>query len=293
MRLGWFETVDPVPELNNVHVFALIPGWLDAGESASMALNAFENNVQAKPLASLVTPGEFFDFTRYRPTSFFEEGKYRIRVPSALAIYGHTETNDFIFLRIPEPHMKAEEYIESVLQIFKYFNVTRYCLLGSVYEMLPHTRPPLITGRTSSQVLKNAIELAKVVPSNYEGPTSILSRVGQEAEKLDIETLNLIVHIPGYFQIANDHRGEIRLLEALELLYRMPVPQKDIEIAKRETEQMKESAEAFLKVHPELRQMLTELEKNYDIRVNGEQSTQLSPEVEEFLQKMSRRFESE
>jgi hypothetical protein len=81
-------------------------------------------------------------------------------------------------------------------------------------------------------------------------------------------------------------------LEALELLYKVPVPQKDVELAKSETEQMKESAEAFLRAHPELRQMLAELERNYDIRVNGEKSTQLSPEVEEFLQKMSRRFES-
>ena len=293
MRLGSFEIADSAPQLLNPHAFAFIPSWLNAGESAAMAITALEEASHAETLGSLVTSGEFFDFTRYRPTIFSKEGTNKLQLPNALATYGKISGSDFIFLRLPEPHMKSEQYIESVLQLFEYFKVKRYCLLGSIYEMLPHTRPPLVTGQASNQVLQNALEVAKVVPSHYEGPASILSLIGQETEKLGIETLSLIAHVPGYFQISADHRGEIRLMEVLEVLYNIPLPQKDIEQAREETEQMKTAAETFLQAHPELRQMLAELEHNYDVRVNGEEQTRLPPEVEEFLQKMSRRFESE
>jgi predicted ATP-grasp superfamily ATP-dependent carboligase len=246
VRLGWFDIIDPAPELQNPHAFVVIPSWLNAGESAAMALNALEESSHAEHLALLVTPGEFFDFTRYRPTTLMKEETTKLEVPSAMATYGKTQESDFIFLRLPEPHMSSERYIESVLELFKYFKVKRYCLLGSVYEMLPHTRPPFITGRASNQHLQNTLEIAKVLPSQYEGPTSILSLIGQEAEKLGIETLSLVVHVPGYFQLPADHRGETRLLEICEVLYNIPVPRQDIEQAREETDQMKTAAEAFL-----------------------------------------------
>jgi len=292
MKLGWFDTVDSVPELQNPHAFAVIPSWLNAGESAVMALDALEEYSHTKPLASLVTPGEFFDFTRYRPTALMEEGTTRLEMPNATATYGKAQDSDFIFLRLPEPHMRSEQYIESTLELFKYFKVKRYCLVGSVYEMLPHTRPPLITGRASGQQLQKSIEAAKVSPGQDEGQTSILSLIGQEAEKLGIETLSLLVHVPGYFQLSADHRGETRLLEVFKLLYDTPIPPEDVEKAREETDQITTAAETFLKVHPQLRQMLTQLENNYDARVNSREQTQLSPEVEEFLQQMSRRFET-
>ena len=292
MRLGWFDAIDPVPELQNPHAFVVIPSWLNAGESAVMALGALEEYSHAKPLASLVTPGEFFDFTRYRPITSIKEGAVKLELPNVVITYGKTQASDFIFLRLLEPHMRSEKYIESVLEVFKYFKVKRYCLIGSVYEMLPHTRPPLITGRASDQKLQKTIELAKVLLSQYEGPTSILNLIEQEAEKLDIETLSLVVHIPGYFQLSANHSGETRLLEVCEVLYNIQVPEEDLEQARQENDQMKTASEAFLQAHPQLRQMLTQLENNYDARVNSKEQTRLSPEVEEFLQSMRRRFEA-
>lgn len=292
VRLGWFETIDTIPELQNPHAFVVIPSWLNAGESAVMAVNALEEYSHAKPLASLVTPGDFFDFTRYRPITSMKEGTVKIALPNAVITYGKAQASDFIFMRLPEPHMRSEKYIESVLELLKYFKVKRYSLIGSVYEMLPHTRPPLVTGRASNQQLQKTIELAKVLPSEYEGPTSVLSLIEQEAEKLGIETLSLVVHIPGYYQFSANHCGETRLLEVCEVLYNIPVPQEDIELARQESSQMKTASEAFLQAHPELKQMLTQMENNYDARVNSKEQTRLSPEVEEFLQNMSRRFEA-
>jgi hypothetical protein len=292
MKLGWFETVEPVPELRNVHVFTIIPPWLNAGESARLATEYLQENTSAQPLAQLSAPGEFFDFTRYRPNVSLVEGASKLEIPNAVASFSKGSSIDFIFLRLPEPHMRSEVYIESVLELFKYFKVKRYNLIGSMYEMLPHTRPPFITGSASNQWLQNSIEVARVIPSNYEGPTSIMSLLAQEAKKLGTETLSLVVHLPIYLPVPADHRGETKLLEVCEALYGIPVPPSDILKARDEDEQVKETAEAFLKQNPQLRFMLTQLEDNYDARVNNHQQVRLSPEIERFLQDMSRGFEA-
>lgn len=292
MKLGWFETVDPVPELRNVHVFVVIPPWLNAGESARLAVEYLQENTGAQPLAQLSAPGEFFDFTRYRPNVALVDGASKLEIPNVLATYSKGPSIDFMFLRLLEPHMRSEVYIESILELFKYFKVKRYTLVGSMYEMLPHTRPPFITGSASNQWLQNSIDVAGIVPSNYEGPTSIMSQLAIEAKKLGVETLSMVVHLPIYLPLPTDHRGETRLLETVEALYGIPVPQSDLQKAKEEDEQVKDTAEAFLKQNPQLKFMLTQLENNYDARVNKREQIRLSPEIEKFLQDMSRGFET-
>jgi len=292
MKLGRFETTEPVPELNNPHILAIIPPWLNAGESARLAIEYLEERTIARPLAQLSAPGDFFDFTRYRPTVSLVDRESKFEIPNASASFTTGPSHDFIFLHLPEPHMRSELYIDSILELFKYFKAKRYTLIGSMYEMLPHTRPPFITGSASNQRLQNSIEVARVIPSNYEGPTSIMSLLGQEAKKLGIETLSLVVHLPIYLPVPADHRGEIQLLEVCEALYGIPVPQSDIEKARDENEQVKATAEAFLKRNPQLRFMLTQLENNYDARVNNHEQVRLSPEIEKFLQDLTKGFEA-
>src|SRR5208283_1112545 len=99
-----------------------------------------------EPLARLGRPGEFFDFTRYRPHTSFRDNRIEIELPNATISFGKTQINDLLLLHLPEPHMNSEAYIESVLEVLKFFNAKRYCLLGSVYDMVPHTRPLIVTG---------------------------------------------------------------------------------------------------------------------------------------------------
>jgi len=42
--------------------------------------------------------------------------------------------------------MLGELYVNSVLQLLKAFKVKRYCLLGSMYDMVPHTKKLLVSG---------------------------------------------------------------------------------------------------------------------------------------------------
>ena len=292
VRLRAFNLGEPVPELNGPHAFAIIRPWIDAGSVASLTLSCLETDLGGKELARLVRPGNFFDLTRYRPTLRREEDRVEVEVPNAVINYGRQkEDRDFLFLRLLEPHMLAEAYVASVMELLKTFSVKRYCLLGSMYDIVPYTRPLLVTGRASNLVLQNELEVAKVVPSDYQGPTTILHLIEQRALQLGMETLSLVVHLPNYLMMAEDYRGVGRLMEVLHSLYGLAMSQADVEKANEQEEQVSQLAEQIMQQEPRLRLALKQLEANYDSRFKEEkEETRLSPEVEKFLQDLDKRF---
>jgi len=272
---------------------AVISSWMDAGKSASMTLALLEESTEVGALATLSRPGEFFDFTRYRPVVSRNDDSAEIKLTNATVTYAKRESGfDFIFLRLPEPHAMAEIYIDSIVELLKSFGVKRYGLVGSIYDMVPHTRPLLVTGSASSESLQNSLSAAKVIASNYEGPTTILQLIGQQALQSGIETFDLIVHMPGYFSPEDDYRGQKRLMEVIGSLYGIPLPQECNDKAREQEEQFIQVAEQFLEQQPQLRVILKQLEDNYDARTKKEkEEIRLSPDVEKFLQELGKRFE--
>jgi predicted ATP-grasp superfamily ATP-dependent carboligase len=292
MRIRAFDLIEPVPELNEPHAFVVVRPWIDVGSGGSLTLSCLEDILGDTELGRLRRPGNFFDLTRYRPTVRREEDRVEVDIPNAVISYGKQEEGrDFLFVQLPEPHMLAEIYVDSVLELLKAFSVKRYCLIGSMYDMVPHTRPLLVTGAASNLALQNELDLARVVPSNYQGPTTILSLLGQKVLQSGMETLSLIVHIPNYLNLEEDYRCVARLMEILHSLYGFTIPDADASKAKEQEKQISQLAEQIMKQEPRYRIALEQLEKNYDSRFKEEtEGTRLSPEVEKFLQDLDKRF---
>jgi len=292
MRFRAFNISEPVPELNAPHALAIIRPWIDLSNVGSLILSCFETYLGSKELARLVRPGNFFDLTRYRPTLLRKENGSEVDIPNAIINYSkQSRGHDFLLLRLLEPHMMAETYVDSVVELLKAFSVKRYCLIGSMYDMVPHTRPLLVTGTASNPVLQNELAVTNVVPSDYQGPTTILSFIGQKALQLGIETCSMIVHLPSYLAMEDDYRGKKRLMEVISSLYNFDMPQADIEKANQQEEQIRQLAEQFMQQEPKYRLMLEQLEATYDSRIKEEKAeTRLSPEVEQFQQDVGKRF---
>ena len=292
MRLRAFDLNEPVPELKEPHALAIIRPWTDVSSVGSLILSCLEAYLGSKELARLVRPGNFFDFTRYRPTLNRKEDKSEVYVPNTIITYGRQSGgHDFVFLRLLEPHMMAEAYIDSVVELLKTFGVKRYSLIGSMYEMVPYTRPLLVTGTASNPGLQNELAVVNTKHSDYQGPTTILSLIGQRALQLGIETCNMIVHLPSYFMMEEDYRGEKRLMEVISSLYGFAALQEDVEKADQQEKQTGLIAEQIMEQEPRLRLILKQLEDNYDSRINAnKEETRLSPEVEKFLQDLEKRF---
>lgn len=282
-RIGEIELeVEELPALEEPHALAIIKPWIDVNNAGSLALSHLEARLGAQELGRLAKPGEFFDYTRYRPVIHLEEGVRKVRLPNIEIRYAKREGgNDLIFLHLLEPHMQGEAYVDSILEFLRELGVRRYTVLGSMFDAVPHTKPLLVTGGALGEEAERALNGAGVQPSDYQGPTTIAFLINQRAPELGIESLWFIVSLPHYVQVEEDHMGTLRLLEVLSSIYGLPVPQE--EIAKAEDQ--RRNVDRLLEAKPELRAVIDKLEEFYEERARGKR---LSPEVERFLRELSK-----
>ena len=293
MKLGAFELDEPVPELRDPHVLTMLRPWIDVGSIGTLVLTWLETHFHAQSLGKLVRPGEFYDFTRYRPTIYMQEGQRLVDIPNTTVNFSKQDSgNDFIFLHLLEPHSHGEDYVESVWHLMERFNVKRYCLLGSMYDYTPHTRPLSVTGSSQGGKAQQDLENAEVKRGNYQGPTTITSLISQHASAAGVETMTLIVHLPQYTQLEEDYMGTVPIMEILSPLYSLPADRSYISKADKQRGQI----DVALEKNPQLKSIVEQLEEHYDIRAERrkeEEMPRLSPEVEKFLAEMDRRFREE
>jgi len=287
VRIGAFEVKEPIPELNEPYLFAILRPWIDVNNVGSLVLNELETQYWAMELARLAKPGHFFDFTRYRPTLYYEEGIRRLSIPNMTLRYAKRGgENDLLFLHLLEPHALSEVYVDSVLRLLKTLKVKKYILLGSMYDVVPHTRPLIINGGAIGRETQQDLKRSEAQPSHYQGPTSITTLITQRAAEFDIETIWFIVSLPQYVVLEEDYIGKVRLMEILNLLYNIPVNQKDFEKALEQRSLISQKVERT----PELKNLLPQLETMYEVRTNtkeGERRPQLSSEIEGILWKIT------
>ncbi len=285
MRVGAFDLTDPVPELNEPYVFATLHPWIDVNGVGSLTLDGLEAEFEAKDLGRLARPDRFFDFTRYRPTLYYEQGLRRISVPNTTLRYARREgRNDLLFLRLLEPHAFAEAYVHSILRVFRALKVKKYCLIGSMYDAVPHTRPLIVNGGAVGPEVELDLKRSGARPSHYQGPTSITTLITQKAPEFGAEAIWLIVSLPQYVNLEEDYVGKLRLMEVLNLLYRFPIDKQDVEKAAQQRDLIRQRVEKT----PEVKNMISQLETLYEVRIKereGEKGPELPPELEEILWK--------
>ena len=294
MKLGAFELEGPLPELREPHALATLRPWVDVGSVGRLTFRSLERHFQARDLAKLARPGVFFDFTRYRPTIHTVDGQRQVTVPTVNVRYARGDgDHDFIFLHLLEPHLNGEAFVNSVANLLKRLDVRRYCLVGSMYDLVPHTKPIMVTGAASGEDTLSRVRSLGVHSSSYEGPTSIASLVSQEVLKIGAETMGLIAHLPQYAQMDVDHVGRLRILELLCDLYDLDM---DLDRVKLRAGQQQEELKTAMERNPEVRSLVQQLERQYDERVSQlregrtEQMSELSPEVQDFLEQLGDQF---
>ena len=283
MRIGDFEFPEPLPELKDPHVLAVLRPWIDVGNVGTLSLRRLERHLESKEIGRLIKPGRYYDFTRYRPKSILKQGVREYSIPSTtISACIREHGPDLITLHLLEPHLYGEDYTESIIDILKYFGVKRYSMIGAMYDMVPHTRPLLVSGGTVIRANEEEYKLVGVRPSDYEGPTTITYLISNTLEELSVETRIFVVHLPQYFQVEEDFTGTARLMEILCTLYGLPSRLADPERGR----QQYASLQNIVSDTSEVAGLLERLEERYDRENSAEtsSSTPLSPMVEEFLQ---------
>ncbi len=294
MKIGAFELQEPLPELRDPHVFAMIRPWVDVGSVGTLTLTRLERFLGSKELGRLHRPGEFFDFTRYRPSMRLVDDKRQVRIPNSIIRYAVTENGpDYLFFHLREPHANSEEYTDSVLKIVETFGVKRYCRLGAMYDAVPHTRPLLVTGSLGSVTQLRPVPNLKLRQSTYQGPTTIMNLVSDGIYEMGVEAINFMVHLPQYVQLDEDFNGTARMLEALSSVY--PDIPSDLAPVRRGQRQYRELNSAVER-NSELHGLIQQMEAYYDSNEaeptesaeteTAAERVSLSPEIEQFLSEL-------
>jgi hypothetical protein len=290
MRFGGFEINGPFPDLNAPHALVTLRPWIDVGAAGTLVQTRLETLFKARELGKLARPGNFFDFTRYRPIMQIKEGVRAVSIPNSTISYARREAgNDLVFVHLLEPHSLSEVYVSSVWQVLKRLGIRRYCLIGGMSDMVPHTRPLMISGGISNEDTARSLEALEVYQSNYQGPTTICHLISQQAEKAGIEAMTLLVHLPQYTEFEEDYTGMVALSRVLGFLYNIPVDEADIQKAANQSR----SVDVALQNNSKLKAIVTELETHYDSQAASRGKAgmpALSPEVEKFLKEIEERF---
>lgn len=292
MKVGGFVLDEPVPKLDHPYAFAALRPWVDVGGVGTSTLSWLEEQFHAKPLGRLARPGLFYDFTRYRPTAYFKEGRREVAIPNAVINYAQqAQGYDLLFFHLLEPHMLGEAYVHSVLQVLENLGAKRYCLLGGMYDVVPHTRPLLVSGSSNIPELQERLNKVGAHASRYEGPTTILTLIPQEAAQRNMETMSLVVHLAQYAQVSEDYGGEVRLLELLCSLFGFTL---QMEGLRKKAEKQYNEITAAVEKNPQMKQLLQQLELHYDAQARAAQEQSQPPfsrQIEQFLREIDRRFE--
>lgn len=298
MKVGAFELQEPLPELCDPHVFAMIRPWVDVGSVGTLTLNRLERYLGSKELGRLHRPGEFFDFTRYRPSMRLVDNERRVRIPNSIIRYATTENGpDYLFFHLREPHANSEIYTDSILEVVEKFDVKRYCRLGAMYDAVPHTRPLLVTGSLGSVSQLRSVPNLKLRGSTYQGPTTIMNLVSDGIDKMEIEAINFMVHLPQYVQLDEDYNGTARMIEVLSSVY-SEIPA-DLAPTRRGQRQYRE-LNAAVERNSDLQGLIKQMEDYYDTNeaegapaeetTSEEEAVPLSPEIEQFLSELGEEF---
>ena len=97
--------------------------------------------------------------------------------------------------------------------------------------------------------------------STYEGPTSVMALATEEARKLGVESMSLLIQLPPYARLDEDHKGHEALLRYLGMLYDWNL---DLSEIKRDGERQYSEVEKATQADRQMRGVVRRLEEAYD-----------------------------
>ena len=284
MRIGEFDIAEPLPELRDPHMLAVLRPWIDVGNVGSLSLGRLERHLRSKELGRLYRPGRYYDFTRYRPRSYLVSGSREVTIPNTILRYANPEDGQhLITAHLLEPHLYGEDYSDALLEIIRHFGVKQYALIGGMYDMVPHTRPLVVSGLGTGENVERDYGIANARPSNYEGPTTITYTIAETVTKMGLETRAFVVHLPQYLNLDDDYQGAARMMSLLCRLYDLPERIAQTERGQKQYDELSPQ-DGQIPSGDVLGRIEEMYDSEYDTDSRPEPITPLPSSIEEFLQ---------
>ena len=281
------------PELKSPYLVAGFAGWPNAGEVSTRTIGYLREKLRAKKFGE-IRPESFYDFTSLepltRPVTVIEGGLVKEQsFPANEFFYWKNEksAHDLIILLGSEPHLRWNEYADSVLQLAERFGVRRIYTVGGTYDKVPHTREPRVSAVVNAPELKEELRKYDIKLTEYKGPSSVHTLLLIASRGRNIGSISLWGHAPDYrlyIYIPVNPKVCYRMLKSLAGMVEIDI---DLEDMKRAGDYLDEQIDKVVDQSPELQEYVRKLEEEYEsaaeYREPAEGSDTIIEEVEEFL----------
>ncbi len=286
-----FKLQPPDIKLRAPHAISVQIGWLNWGNVGDTAFDELVASLKAEKIAEFERPGDFYNFVVYRDRSrtyINNEGNRCTEFPNSrvYCVRRKEPLSDLIFLHLLEPTQFGEVYADRIVTLMKKLNVARYQVIGAMGSAAPHTRPIVITGRSSDPELTKEIKkigLRERLTRQYQGPTSIFNTISTKLQSEGITTISLIANLPSYFEVEGpDYNGVHRILQLLSKLEGLEIQLDRFEALGR---QQYDRVTREMNTSKKLSTIVSELENEYDQEEANERKEETKTELPPSIQK--------
>ena len=192
------------PKLNSPYLVAGFEGWPDAGKISSGVVGYLRDKLKAMRFAE-IKPDDFYIFQApgaelLRPITVIEDGQISdLIMPSTDFWVWNNEGkvgHDLILVLGVEPHLRWNEYVDSLLDLAQELAVQRIYTVGGTYDRVPHTREPIITAVANDPALEAELREYTTEATSYHGPSSVHSLLLFSATKRNLKSASIWGHAP-------------------------------------------------------------------------------------------------
>jgi len=253
-----------------------LEGFSDAGHAIRLAAEHLKDTLDTELVASFAID-ELLDYRSRRPLMTFKTDHFTAYEDPQLNLYALRDSagTPFLLLSGLEPDLRWERFISAVRLLAQRLDVRQVIGLGSIPMAVPHTRPLTMTAHAT-----NAELIADHQPwvGEVQVPASVSNLLEYRLSQQGHEALGFTVHVPHYLaQTAYPQAAEALLAELCRVAD-LDIPLQALDAA---------GAEVYTKIseqvesNPEVAQVVTALERQYDAFVAAQENRSLLARDEE------------
>jgi hypothetical protein len=286
-----YEVAPDAPDLDGPVLLVALDGFVDAGNSARLAVAALRDDREARVVATFDID-QLIDYRSRRPPLRFETDRWAGYTAPRLDVVALTDTADagYLLLSGPEPDTQWERFAAAVAQLVEELGVRLVINLTAIPMAVPHTRPIGVTAHGTKPELTEGHEAWF---ATAEVPGSAVALMEYRLGEAGHDAMGFAVHVPHYLARAEYPQAARVLVDHVGLAAGLYLPTETLSKAAEQAEQ--EIAEQVA-ASDEVKQVVEALEKQYDTVTSGrgDRSTlglggelpsadELGAEVEKFL----------
>jgi proteasome assembly chaperone (PAC2) family protein len=286
-----------LPDLRQPDMIVALAGWSDAAQVATGTVLYLVRTLDASAFAQ-IEGDQFYDFSTTRPEVTVNRGLITsLQLPHNSLFYWKNKKadHDLVFFHGIEPHFHWQKFIDTILDSASNLKVRRIYALGGLYDNIPHTMEPRISGIVNKTDLLAVLQKHNVEPINYRGPSSLHSFLLSSCAQRNIEAISLWGHAPFYVRVETNPMVCFGLVRKLTELVEIEI---DLTELIKAGEYLQDMLNRLLADSEELQLYIKKLEEQYEIEGIGPRepspgADRIIREVEDFLRNQRRTGETE